>query len=202
MSAPLYYGPGARERALGDARSLGRLLCPPLGWQDIEGRKSKKPLAIDEARQLVQLLNSTPVGSQIGVVVIEAIDRAENKSSDVLLKSLEDYDPKRVVPFLWAFDLYEVRDTVRSRCHAIFAPGEEVHLDLSGAGDLLLLGRTGEAILQLQSLQGREIEILQGLAAYFVQQEAWDWWERIRPATANPKPTWLDLLLALMGGGA
>lgn len=114
MSALLFHGPGAREDALLCAEQTGRLLAEPLG---------DNGLTAEEVRAAVRLLNSAVIGSRIGVVLLGPVDAMRSaKAPDVLLKTLEDHDPKAVQPILWAWDAGDVRGTVRSRCLQVWCP--------------------------------------------------------------------------------
>lgn len=42
---------------------------------------------------------------------------------DVLLKTLEEFDPRGSRPYLWAWDVGSVRPTIRSRCLMEWCPG-------------------------------------------------------------------------------
>lgn len=121
MSSPiLYHGPASFDEALIEAHKAGRLLCPPVGQ---EGLKK------DEARSIVEITAHPPIGDQLGVVVIGPMDLALPASSDVLLKTLEDGRDENNRILLWAYDLEEVRPTVRSRCLPVWCGGEETFDD-------------------------------------------------------------------------
>ena len=114
MSSPiLYHGPGARQDALNAANSLGLLLAPPFGDDGLK---------VEQAREVVGLLQSAPTTESLGVVIIGPLDdAATGKSSDALLKTLEepgDY----VQAVLWAHDLGGVPLTIRSRSLLRFSP--------------------------------------------------------------------------------
>lgn len=114
MSAFLFHGPGAEEEAVEYARNAGRLLAEPLTGDD---------LGVDGMRKAVGLLSSTVVGSQLGIVVIGPLDQMKSAAaSDVLLKTLEDFNADAVLPVLWAADAGEVRGTIRSRSLEVWCP--------------------------------------------------------------------------------
>jgi len=121
LSSLLYYGPGARDKAIEEALSRGRLLCPPIGDQGLK---------VDDARAVAELLQGSAVGDALGAVVIGPMDWASKEAPDVLLKSIEDTS-EWVYPVLWAFDIGEVRDTIISRCLAHWAPAEDGKWDLN-----------------------------------------------------------------------
>lgn len=88
-------------------------MAPPFG---------EKGLKVDEAREFVSLLQSPPIGMDIGVVLAGPMDLALPKSADVLLKSIEEFAAEFVRPILWANDLGGVRPTIRSRCLDVWSP--------------------------------------------------------------------------------
>ena len=78
-SCLIFHGPGAKAAAMQKAVSAGRLLAPPFG---------EDGLKTDDAREVVELLFSTPLGMDIGVIVVGPMDEANLKASDVLLKRI------------------------------------------------------------------------------------------------------------------
>jgi hypothetical protein len=83
-------------------------------------------LKIAESREIIELMNGTPLGDQVGVIVVGPMDRALPASTDVLLKTLEEFDPQVFRPILWAYDEGGVRPTIRSRCVRRWCPGDEI----------------------------------------------------------------------------
>lgn len=116
-SAVLFHGPTAYDRAMEFADELGRMIHEPFG---------EEGLKIDESREIIALMSNTPLGDKPGVLVIGPMDHAWPAATDVLLKTLEDFDPKVLRPVLWAHDEGGVRGTIRSRCLRQWCPGEEV----------------------------------------------------------------------------
>ena len=112
-SGYLFHGPNARQAALDKAAEIGPLMAPPFG---------DNGLKTEEAREIVNLLLTTPVGEGVGTVVIGPMDDLLPKASDVLLKRVEEFDGTRVHPILWAHDLGSVSTTIRSRCLERWAP--------------------------------------------------------------------------------
>jgi hypothetical protein len=106
-SCILFHGPGALQAVLQEARQIGRLMASPFGGGGLK---------VNEAREFVSLMNSTPVGEGVGVVVAGPMDLALLKSSDTLLKCIEEFNPTVMYPLLWAHDLGGVSGTIRSRC--------------------------------------------------------------------------------------
>lgn len=215
MSAHLFYGPGAQNRALEKAAEIGRPMCDPLGYEPpTEKRKSYKFLSADDARRAVSILAGTPIGDRIGVLVIGPMCRAEDKSCDVLLKALEEFDPTRVVPVLWAFDLEAVRPTVQSRALSEFVPGDETEMWSEGlmeAADVALKAsiadpfRPWEFAEALGPFKGQEPEIVEALVwvvSFDGTIPALRLWERLRELAMKRNPTWLELMAALIGDGS
>jgi hypothetical protein len=204
--ACLYYGPGAQQAALDAAGRIGKLVCPPMGYElpdDINKRKTIKYLSVDAAREAVTHLSSTPISKDPQVVILGPMDRAAPKSSDVLLKSIEEHDPTMVIPILWAFDLDGVRPTIRSRLLAEFAPGAPPEpLDLEYVLSCSLSGDAAGVGLGLLEHKGKEAEILAGLAQgilFFGSPEALTLWNKIRPLTLLHNPTFMEILSVLIG---
>ena len=126
-SCLLVHGPGSEPMARSMAEAHGKLVPFDSGVMKKEG-----------ARELVELLSSLPVGSGTRSVVVGPMDELAPATSDVLLKTIEEFDPRGVRPFLWAWDLGGVSPTIRSRCLTLFAPGEDARLeDYRGKGEKL-----------------------------------------------------------------
>lgn len=164
-SALLYHGPGAEGAAHDAAQKFGRVI--PFGEP---GAVLKK----DAARELVSLLNQTPVGSRPWSVVVGPIDEVRPDTADILLKTLEDPNPVGVRPFLWARDLGSVLPTIRSRCLLEFVPGEDerVLLQRPQAEQLLSLyiqKNWTDLVSELKDIKGEEEFVL--LALVDVLQE-------------------------------
>jgi len=145
-SALLLHGPGAKQQAHDLVGFLGRLLHPPFG---------EDGLKIAEAREIQELMEGTPLGTQPGVLVLGPMDRAWPAASDALLKTLEEFDPIVFRPVLWAHDLGGVRGTIRSRCLHRWCPGEEPDVDV----DLWEQVR----VVVDASLKGNRARVLEGI---------------------------------------
>jgi len=115
-SVLIHHGPGAEEAARNAARAYG-LVVPFLA----AGEALKK----GDAREVVSLLGQTPVGSKAWGVVIGPLDEISPAVGDVLLKTIEEFNPEGIRPFLWARDLGGVIPTIRSRCLNEFVYGED-----------------------------------------------------------------------------
>lgn len=198
MSAILYYGPGAEQDALAEAQRVGRLLAPPFGSEGLK---------VDGAREAVALLGAPPVGDRLGVIVIGKMDEVNPQAADVLLKSIEEFDPRAVLPILWARDLGGVPDTIRSRCldrwsHADLDDDEPLYdlarriVDLHAAGDIARL----VILFQQEDLKKREADLLAAMARCLISGERSDLWLRLRPVASYNNLTAKDILSALLEG--
>lgn len=200
-SSILYHGPGAREAAILEAHNLGRLLIPPVGD---DGLKT------EDARMVVELLLSTPVGVKLGTVVIGPMDESVIKAADVLLKTLEEYEGDLVQPILWADDLGSVSPTIRSRCLARWAPpGTETDENESlvstawGLVDASVAGNRPVIIELMRSDTERGKALLNALADCLATKlddpKHLALWKRLRPVTQTLNPSDLEIIVALMG---
>ncbi len=117
---PLYHGPEARDRAVRQASSEGRLVSDPVG---------DKGLKVEDSRNIVEISLNPGVGDKPPYVVIGPLDAATPEASDALLKTLEEVQntPLRIV--LWADFLGEVIPTIRSRTHQVWCPPGKTWLD-------------------------------------------------------------------------
>lgn len=116
-SCLIFHGPVAKDTAIRKALEVGHLMAPPFGEEG--------GLSTEEAREMVTQLLNTPLKSGLGVVIAGPMDGVKSrKASDVLLKSIEEFDDKVVLPILWANDLGGVSSTIRSRCLDIWCPGK------------------------------------------------------------------------------
>jgi hypothetical protein len=57
------------------------------------------------------------------------VDEVNPATADVLLKTIEEFDPDGTRPFLWAWDLGGVTLTLRSRCLIQFCPGVDIRTE-------------------------------------------------------------------------
>lgn len=199
MSCLLFHGPGARQRALDEAGSRGRLLHEPFG---------DSGLKVDEARLFVNLLYTPPIGTDVGVLIAGPMDKAAPKSSDVLLKSIEEFG-EYVFPILWATDLGGVRGTIRSRCLPVWSPPtgfepEDPELE-EAAQELVQAVLTGKPYMVppvVQKMKGREHELLmaacEGMAAMSSVPSILAQWEKVREAARWRNPTPLEVIAAFM----
>lgn len=151
-SVSLYHGPGAELAAKNAAKDYG--LVQPF---KMAGEALKK----GEARELVSLLNQTPVGDRPWSVVVGPLDEVSAAVGDVLLKTIEEYLPGKIRPFLWAWDYGGVIPTLRSRTLSEFVPGTDERVNLGrGVADKLLraylLRNWSELVSDLKESKGDE----------------------------------------------
>ncbi|HMO10592.1 MAG TPA: DNA polymerase III subunit delta' [Actinotalea sp.] len=78
----------------------------------------KVTIAIDEVRDLIQLGQRAPSGGRWRVIVIEDADRMIERTSNVLLKAIEE-PPPRTVWVLCSTSPQDVQVTIRSRCRPL-----------------------------------------------------------------------------------
>jgi hypothetical protein len=207
----LFYGPGARQAALNQAVSMGKLLRDPIGDEGLK---------VDQAREVAELLMSAPVGEEIGVLVVGPLDNATSgKSSDALLKSLEEPSPY-MQAVLWADDLGGVPPTIRSRCLDRFAPPgaeEESEVEDMTPQTAYLLVQASltsdyatlvEQITNLTAKDGDKVQeklnrMVDAIAAILGESqkdpEKRVLWERWRKVALWRNPTAMELLGALVG---
>ena len=78
----------------------------------------KVTISIDEARALVSLAQRAPSGGRRRVIIVEDADRMTERTSNVLLKAVEE-PPARTVWLLCAPSPQDVVVTIRSRCRPV-----------------------------------------------------------------------------------
>lgn len=199
-SCILYHGPGAKEAAIAEANRIGRLVAPPIGDDGLK---------VDDARRVTELLMSVPTGELLGVVVIGPMDEANAKSSDTLLKSIEDFPGDYTVPIMWAHDLGAVSMTIRSRCldrfvtalgssdnDAVIASAFKI-IEATIAKDYLVVVDT------MRAYDKREYDLIAALSeALSTGLERDDYrgiWERVREVAGYRNPFLSELIVALIG---
>ena len=192
----LFHGPSARDAALEVVPRLGRLLHEPFG---------EEGLKIAESRELVGLMNNVPVGDEPGVVVAGPLCRAPGFSTDVLLKSIEEFRPEAVRPVLWAFDEAEVSPTIRSRCLRRWCPGlKETDPDvLDVARRAVEASLAGETALLIEALRDTDArEVLAAAAEALLDRGMNDaskgLWEAVRKTLWYHNPTATEALAAFL----
>lgn len=75
-------------------------------------------ISIDEARALVELAQQAPSTGRWRIIIIEDADRLAERTSNVLLKSIEE-PPERTVWILCAPSAVDLLPTIRSRCRQV-----------------------------------------------------------------------------------
>ena len=202
MSTLLFHGPGARSEAIKRAEERGRLLAPPFG---------DAGLSTETSREIVEILSSTPVGDQVGVVVIGPLDDVHPSAADALLKTLEEFDGRYVQPILWAEDAGSVIGTIRSRSLETWCPLQGSGLDsvyMKVAEDLCraaLEHRVATVIETLKEHKGFEMRILRASCAVLLEKEG-SWsdkrrlslWHSLRDVLLVREPTPLEILSAFL----
>jgi len=178
------------------ASDLGRLLHEPFG---------ESGLKIAESREVIELMNSTSVGDQAGVVVLGPMDRAQRSAQDVLLKSIEEFDGEGTRPVLWAFDETEVLPTIRSRCLRQWCPGaivqDETVVETARSTVTLALHRDVPGLIEiLKDADPREVleAVAQVLAEREFDEDTRDLWEQIREVLRFKNPTDTEVLTAFL----
>jgi len=174
-------------------------------------------LKVEGARHAVSLLNSIPIGSEKGVVIVGPMDLANYKASDVLLKCIEEFDDEHLQPILWAHDFGGVSETIRSRCLDFWAPlddvdGEDDDFLVSAGWDLLNavlnddLWQIPGVLDRFKGKKGWEHDLL----AYLVEALSQDLltsddpeprlklWRRLREAARHRNPTSIEIIAALL----
>jgi hypothetical protein len=171
------------------------MMTPPAGE---EGLKK------DEAKRIVEILSSAPIGSRRGVVVLGPMDLATIDAQDVLLKALEDHREDWVQPILWADDVGGVRPTVVSRCLSEWVDGEAEPLDdeIIHIVDAALDGDLPELLVLLHGYKGKPIEVIRQAARVIAadpSQTGLDLWGRLRSVASFKNPTPVEVAMALIG---
>ena len=202
-SCLLLHGPGARSAALKKAKEIGHLIAPPFG----DGG-----LKVEEAREAMGHLLSTPLQETIGVLILGPMDEVSPKVADLMLKSIEEFHGDVVQPILWANDLGGVPLTIQSRCLDTWCPATgDIKIDEKDetpglAWDLIEKARAGDphgmpGVLKgfedknTQRLLGALIEVIFGDLA---DEKNRNLWRNLREVScqSNPKP--VEVLAVLM----
>lgn len=91
----------------------------------------KVVIAIDEVRDLIMTASRSPSGGRWRVIVVEDADRMAERTTNVLLKAIEE-PPPHTVWVLCAPSVQDVLPTIRSRCRSVVlrVPPPEAVADL------------------------------------------------------------------------
>lgn len=194
-SATLFHGPRAEDEAHEYAAQLGRLLHDPFG---VDGLK------IGESREIIDLMNNTPLGDKPGVIIVGPMDHAWPSATDVLLKTLEEFDPNIFRPVLWAYDEGGVRGTIRSRCLRKWCPGDEVVDDemLEKVGGLIDASLKRDRAVVLETLKELEGDVLVAAAQVLKSRSMGPGeqglWERLRQALKYTSPSATEIKVVFL----
>jgi len=198
MSTLLFFGPGAEQESLNQSHKIGRLL----GTFGADGLKT------EEAREVVGLLTHPPIGDIKGVVLIGPMDTAQPKASDVLLKSLEEFDASIVQPILWAEDIGNVTPTIRSRCHATWCFCKtETPEDLQVASMNILEAYVAKDVVAMVNVlkeHKKNLRDLVDVVILFISQNITknhhfdDLWFVLRNLLSNTEPSYAETLVAFL----
>lgn len=192
----LFHGPGAEQAARAKATVLGRLLHEPFG---------ESGLKIAESREVVDLMNSAPVGDDPGVLIIGPMDRATRSAQDVLLKNLEEFDETIVRPVLWAYDEADVLSTIRSRClrqwcTAELPYDEDTRYQARGLVSCALKNDVAGVIETVKDRDPRSMleAVAQILLEQGLEEDTLVLWDRVRDALRFKKPSMNELLATFL----
>jgi hypothetical protein len=192
----LLHGPSARAEAVKLAATLGRLLRPPIGDEGLK---------IADSRDIVELLDNSPLGDAPGVIIVGPLCRASPATTDVLLKTIEEVDPARVRPVFWATSDTEVSATVRSRCLLRWCPGVEETNEalLASVRTTLRACLESDVASIIESTKGCEVEpflraFVQALAEHGNDTASDRVWLSVRRLLRHREPTLLEFLAALL----
>lgn len=195
-SAVLFHGPSALVTA--------RRTLPTYG--DLLRSFGEEGLKIAESREIIELMNNTPLGDRPGVVLIGPVDQAAPASTDVLLKSIEEFDANVIRPVLWAKDETEVSSTIRSRCLRRWCPGAEPSIDedlMDTARNLVEESLGGHRASVVELVKDKDPRLLleavaRALCHRGIDDESLEMWGRVRAALAYANPTATEALAALL----
>ena len=199
-SCLLFHGPGAETKAWEAANGFGKLI-------PFDGSALKK----DGARDLVEIIASFPVGSGAHSVLVGPVDYVTPAVSDTLLKTLEEFNPRGVRPFLWAWDLGGVSMTIRSRCVCQDSPGTDSRLETyrNQARDVVkaFLASDWTSMVEIwKESKGDEIDILRAVVdqlPQYLESNPLDTrieslWVHIRPMTNSQTLTPARIISAFL----
>lgn len=150
-------------------------------------------------------MGNAPVGDQPGVVLMGPMDLALQGATDVLLKSIEEFDPDLVRPVLWAHDETEVSSTIRSRCLRRWCPGQVLNDEdsMMRARELVDEALEGHRASVVELLKDQDPRLtLESVAAVLgervLEGATRPLWDQVREALSVPHPTPTEALAALL----
>jgi hypothetical protein len=169
------------------------------------GTFGEEGLKIDEAREIVDLLNNAPPADLPGTLLIGPMDYATRSASDVLLKSIEEFDSSTIRPVLWANDEADVSPTIRSRCLSQWCPGTEVYdEEVEAKADLLVLAalkRDRASVIEMVKDLDPETALSacsRALLRKGLDGQALVLWNSLREPLTHKNPSKNELLAALL----
>ncbi len=129
----LITGPPGSGRSIAARAFAAALQCPNGGCGECHACRTavagthadvtivateKVTISVDEVRSLVSHAQSAPSEGRWRVIIIEDADRMTERTSNVLLKAVEE-PPPRTVWILCAPSLHDVATTIHSRCRVV-----------------------------------------------------------------------------------
>jgi len=129
----LVVGPPGSGRSSAARAFAAALQCPDGGCGECQACRTalagthadvtvvateKVTISIEEVRELVALSQRAPSGGRWRVIIVEDADRMAERTSNVLLKAIEE-PPPRTVWVLCAPSAQDVAVTIRSRCRIV-----------------------------------------------------------------------------------
>lgn len=109
--------PSLQERGCGECKSCTTALAG--SHADVTNVTTEKvTISIDEARELVRKAQDKPATGRWRVIIVEDADRMQERSTNVLLKAIEE-PPPRTIWLLCAPSPGDVLVTIRSRCRSV-----------------------------------------------------------------------------------
>lgn len=198
----LFHGPGAFQAALLAAgENYLQFPCP-----DDKGVVAEV-LKVDDAREVVKLLWSVPLGGKTHYVIVGPLDKAPAKSSDTLLKAIEEPRPYAYVAILWATDEGGVSPTIRSRCQAIWAGASSdmsaMLIDAKVAISNCLKGNAQDLSLLMAKWRGKEAALLDALCAVVAaskSKKVLGLWPQLRMAAMDQRGPCANELATILAG--
>jgi len=169
-------------------------------------------LSVETSREVVSLLSRSPIGDQIGVVVIGPMDRMKSsEAADSLLKTLEDFDASILLPILWADDAGGVPGTIRSRCTEKWCPSppgsseDLAYLQVAESLCEAAIQQKVAAVIEiLMENKDQELEILRASTSLLAAKEAWPLgsrlllWDSLRECLSQVRPSPRTILAAYL----
>jgi hypothetical protein len=145
----------------------------------------------------------------MGVVVVGPMDEANAKSSDTLLKSIEEFPGDYTVPIMWAHDLGAVSMTIRSRCldRFVTALGTNDNDVVVAAAFRIIEAVIAKEYLTvvdtMRSYDKREADLIaalsEALSTGLEREDYREIWGRVRRVAEFRNPFLSELIVAMIG---